>query len=131
MKHTVPKRRWLQDDWLKEWISAREPPADGPVYGVKPDGTKYVRGWLRNGKRHGLWTEHHPKGGRTESEYLDGVRHGVEAAWHPDGRTKFLGQYEDGEMSGAWTSWHDGGAVMDRDLSSCQSRTGLQVELGR
>lgn len=70
-----------------------------------------TRGAWRNGKRHGLWVETDAAGGRSENEYVDGEKHGVEAAWRADGTPRFAGRFEHGKMTGTWTSWGEGGVL--------------------
>jgi len=69
------------------------------------------QGCLVDGQRDGLWVEIDALGGRSETEYRAGKRHGREAAWRRDGTLRFVGTYDDGAMSGTWTSWHEGGVL--------------------
>ncbi len=76
------------------------------------DGSPFRLGRLRNGERDGLWTERFASGARVETEYVNGKRHGHEAAWHPDGNPRFLGAYLQDEMHGTWTAWHENGQIL-------------------
>jgi len=76
------------------------------------DGSSFRRGWMRNGVRDGLWTERFESGAWIETEYVNGKRHGREAAWHPDVSPRFLGGYADDEMHGTWTAWHANGHIL-------------------
>lgn len=77
-----------------------------------PDGSDFRRGWILDGKRDGLWTTRYEDGARSETTYTMGVRDGTEAAWHADGKRRYVGEYADGEMNGTWTAWHDNGTLL-------------------
>jgi antitoxin component YwqK of YwqJK toxin-antitoxin module len=116
------ERSLAELDELRRALRAQQPrvrreieepaPEDGLVVTQHPDGTEFRRGWMRDGKRDGFWIERFESGARVETYYRMGVRHGQEAAWHPDGTPRFLGEYDEGEMSGTWTAWHANGNVL-------------------
>jgi antitoxin component YwqK of YwqJK toxin-antitoxin module len=76
------------------------------------DGSLFRTGRMQGGQRTGLWTERFESGARVETVYVDGKRHGLEAAWHPDGTSRFLGEYAGDKMVGVWTAWHPNGAIL-------------------
>ncbi len=101
---------------------------NGAVVERYPDGRLKLEGYLLDGKRHGLWTEYHQDGGRSQTEYDGGTKHGQEGAWNADGKVRYLGEYDRGEMAGEWMSWHRNGNVHTRrGYAGGQVHGGLQT----
>ncbi len=89
-----------------------DPDAARFVKTTHPDGSPFRQGRLVKGQRDGLWSERFESGAWIETEYVNGRRHGREAAWNADGRPRFLGGYADDKMQGTWTAWHPNGNVL-------------------
>jgi antitoxin component YwqK of YwqJK toxin-antitoxin module len=83
---------------------------DGPVDVRYPDGRSRIKGNMRNGKRHGMWTSFFPDG-RPQSftGYVDGVEHGTKVVYHPSGATYYTGDYVKGQQVGIWRFFDEQG----------------------
>ena len=95
-----------------------------------PDGiTKYAEGPVVNGKRHGIWTEWHRNGKRSETgTYVRGIKDGNWMYWRDNGQVSAEMKYERGVLlsansyrpdgtvgshirngSGKWMTWYKNG----------------------
>jgi antitoxin component YwqK of YwqJK toxin-antitoxin module len=83
---------------------------NGPVDVRYPDGHSRIKGNMRNGQRHGMWTSYFPDG-RPQSfaGYLDGVLHGTKVVYHPSGATYYTGDYIKGRQVGVWRFFDEQG----------------------
>lgn len=97
------------------------PDADGKVvigdgknglFAVECHGRVVTRGAYESGKRTGVWLEVSQDGSRSETEYVDGRKHGREAMWNADGKLRYTGEWREGRETGLWTSHHPDGAVL-------------------
>ena len=92
---------------------------DRPIEVVEkagPDGTVLTRieGWrdedgnfVYHGKLINLWETGQKK---SEVHYVNGIRHGLRAAWYRDGTPWNHGEFVDGKAHGTWTEWLSNGA---------------------
>ena len=83
-------------------------------------------GELRDGKKHGHWTERDDDGYLSEGPYLDGRRHGHWRIEGTDGGFLSEGPYLDGRRHGRWTGRSSNGPA-DRCMSVTYSE-GTMVE---
>ena len=88
-------------------------PQNGPAEVKGPDGRVKMKGSMRNGKRHGVWTSYHP-GGATQSkaDYVDGVQQGASVVYHPNGQVYYIGDYLNGVQVGEWRFFDEGGTLV-------------------
>ena len=104
---------WYRDD--------RKVRAGGYVRG-KAHGT--FRQWDSAGKELGSYTMAHGTGtlmswredGQLyeKDDYRDGVPHGNQLSWHPDGSPAAEGKWERFKRVGDWTEWYPGGPVWQK-----------------
>ena len=73
-------------------------PFTGIVVSHSEDGTKLLRRWeVKDGKLHGLIEEWWENGNKmTETNFVDGKRHGENRYWYMDGQPQKLQIYEHG-----------------------------------
>lgn len=88
-------------------------PENGPVLIKGPNGHVRMRGDMRNGKRHGLWTSYHPGGTvQSRTDYVDGMQEGPSVVFHPNGQTYYTGDYRHGRQVGEWRFFDEGGTLI-------------------
>ena len=75
-------------------------------------GQYYLKGTIKNGKKHGKETWWHENGQKEiEQNYIDGKRDGKSTWWYENGQIKFEGIFKDGELNGKATGWHEDGQI--------------------
>lgn len=86
---------------------------------VTEDGL-YRYGFLRGGKRHGLWRTFNPDGELwIECSYADGQLEGMMRTWGPGGQLISEAHYSQGKLHGASIGWYSsGGEAFSRTYKS-------------
>ena len=88
-------------------------PQNGPAEVKGPDGRVKMKGNMRNGKRHGVWTSFHPGGIiQSKTDYVDGVQQGASVVYHPNGQVYYTGDYRNGHQIGDWRFFDEGGTLV-------------------
>ncbi len=65
-----------------------------------------------DGLRHGADTTFHPNGKvASEQHFLKGLNEGVEAGYFSSGKLSSMGRYKDGKPTGTWTFYNEDGTV--------------------
>lgn len=83
--------------------STAEPPTDGMHEVRDPEGRLTMKGPMRNGQRHGLWTSYAPDGSvRSQITYHDGLEHGAAVVFRPNGIMHYTGDNHNGRPVGEW-----------------------------
>jgi len=73
------------------------------MYEWAPDGSIVRQGRYAGGQPDGRWIESNADGSpRSETHYLNGVRHGPHRAWYTDGQLREQGGYRAGLREGRW-----------------------------
>lgn len=86
---------------------------DGPSEVKGPDGTVRMKGNMRHGKRHGIWTSYHAGGAvQSTSGYVDGVLMGPSVVYHPNGEIYYTGDYRDDKQVGEWRFYDGSGSLV-------------------
>lgn len=62
--------------------------------------------WVPDGKS-AVWNSN---GARAEAHYVDGLLHGVEREWHPNGKLKRQREWQAGELHGRSQAWYANGS---------------------
>jgi hypothetical protein len=76
---------------------------DGPVVVSYPDGKTKIKGHMRNGKRHGVWSSYFPDGKPWSfCDYENGELTGTSVTYHSNGTTYYTGDYRHGHEVGLW-----------------------------
>jgi antitoxin component YwqK of YwqJK toxin-antitoxin module len=97
-------------DAHRKGVARDECIVDGPYTRMHPNGTKAVEGRVRNGKRHGRWSEWYDDGRpRAEGDYYHGEKHGRWTYWYEGGQIHESGEYQYGRRENLWTSWYENG----------------------
>ena len=65
----IRQLRYIDDTYN---VKGQSKPVSGIVYDIKNE-KKIIMGSLKNGKKHGLWTEWHPRGRRLQETYKNGL----------------------------------------------------------
>jgi antitoxin component YwqK of YwqJK toxin-antitoxin module len=107
-----PFERHRSDGTLLEKGTRFDGQLDGEWSSFHPGGSPNTSGRYRSGVKVGRWEIRGADGARSVTMYREGLKHGVEEAWHPDGKPRFRGEYSDGKLHGTWTSWHPNGRVL-------------------
>lgn len=72
------------------------------------NGEKELEGPLKNGKKHGVWTQWYRSGEKwTETTYKQGKRNGKMTEWYKSGEISYIARYKDGVPHGEWI-FYDG-----------------------
>tara|TARA_Y100000591_G_scaffold101417_1_gene86192 strand:+ start:116 stop:484 length:369 start_codon:yes stop_codon:yes gene_type:complete len=82
-----------------------EEPFSGQIIGKYSSGEKEITGYLKDGKKDGLWTRWTPSSGGKyyETNYKDGKKDGLETNWFYDGNKHSEGNFKNNYMNGKWT----------------------------
>lgn len=68
-----------------------------------PDGKLKLKGQMKDGQRHGLWTSYGKNGKvKSRSQYTGGVLQGPTVVYHETGEVFYSGAYDNGKPSGVW-----------------------------
>ena len=75
-------------------------------------------GYLKNGRKEGLWMSWDENGTKISEVYWTEDRvHGSFLGWHSNGKIKVIGQTKDGEVDGKWTEYYASGQLASRSLN--------------
>jgi len=75
------------------------------------DPLRFVRGWVIDDLRTGLWETSYEGGEpRSSGHYSNDLRDGNWSFWAPSGGLVLNGDYRDGKREGVWNGWHPNGA---------------------
>jgi antitoxin component YwqK of YwqJK toxin-antitoxin module len=81
-----------------------------PVTNFSQNGVKESEGTLKNGLKHGIWTEFFSDGKpATRAEYHDGKEQGLCTRWYPSGQKEIESTLVDGVAEGPWIRWYTNG----------------------
>jgi antitoxin component YwqK of YwqJK toxin-antitoxin module len=87
-----------------------EPPTDGIHEMRDAEGRLTMKGPMRNGQRHGLWTAYGNDGSvRSQTTYQDGVEHGAAVVFRPNGTMHYTGDNHNGRPVGEWQFFNTNG----------------------
>jgi antitoxin component YwqK of YwqJK toxin-antitoxin module len=74
------------------------------------NGQKKSEGWLKNGKKEGLWAFWFEEGQKeSEGNYKDGNEEGQWISWFRNGEEESRGNYKNGKNEGLWSFWYNRG----------------------
>jgi antitoxin component YwqK of YwqJK toxin-antitoxin module len=79
------------------------------------DGTVYIEGTYKNGKREGTWKAWHTNGQLwSVGEYKNGKENGLKTVYHENGQKYYEGPVENDERVGTWSFWNEDGELLKR-----------------
>jgi len=108
------------------WVDKTEKPFSGWVKSTSAPHQIIELGYLKNGRKEGLWVSWYDnKNRKSEIYWTEDRMHGPFKIWHPDGTIKVIGQTEDGEVDGEWTEYYDSGQIANLSMN----RIGHLVEI--
>lgn len=82
-----------------------------------PNGQIRIFGKYEKGKRTGLWSAFFEDGKKnSETEYVDGEKHGKSLVWYSHGELFYQGYYENNEKVGVWKFYTREGK-MEREIN--------------
>ena len=84
----------------------------GEVKEYYPKGELKMEGYMKVGKREGLWKSYYPDGSLcSEGTYKQGKQYGKSVSYFQNGQKQFEGLYEEGNPAGKWIFWDETGKV--------------------
>lgn len=79
------------------------------------DGSKYIEGPYKDGKRNGLWSAWYRDGQLwSTGEYKDGIETGTKTVYHENGQKYYQGEVTGEKRIGIWTFWDKEGNVVKK-----------------
>ncbi|MBT7067437.1 MAG: hypothetical protein HN919_14130 [Verrucomicrobia bacterium] len=92
------------------------------------NGQKWYESQYRNGIEHGVYRSWHPNGQLNEvTHYLNGSPNGRAESSHENGQRKHLGRTRDGQYFGKCTQWHSNGSLKCKSWTDDQGHTTKKV----
>ena len=81
------------------------------------NGTLSIEGQFDENKlRHGLWTSYYENGIKwSEMYYIHGKKHGHSLAFYPNGKPRYIGEYQNDKKYGEWTFYNDKGEKINEN----------------
>lgn len=101
----IRQLRYIDDTYN---VKGQSKPVNGIVYDIKNE-KKIIMGSLKNGKKHGLWTEWHPRGRRLQETYKNGLLDGSVSLFYKNGQREWRHTYNNGILDGNYNKWHENG----------------------
>ena len=90
-----------------------EEPFSGTIIKKYESGQEQTKGYLKNGRKDGLWTRWYKNGQKwMEGTFKDGKGDGKGTGWYENGQKKFEENYKDGELISE-KEWNEDGSIKD------------------
>lgn len=87
-------------EWYREYYPGRK---QLKMVGTKDD----------DGNRHGVWEYYNEAGIKISATYyLHGKKDGYSVVYHPNGATKYVGEYKNDEKTGVWRTYDIEGKLL-------------------
>lgn len=69
---------------------------------------------------------------RNQTGYRNGLRHGKDIAWYPDGELKYIARYKSGQLRSQGSRWYakNNQRLLDTPVMSCFSRHAIEAICG-
>ena len=100
------------------WVDKEEDPFTGWAKSTHMQDHLKELGYLKNGRKEGLWMSWDENGTKISEVYWTEDRvHGSFLGWHSNGKIKVIGHTKDGEVNGKWTEYYASGQIACRSLS--------------
>jgi len=110
------------------FVDESDEPFTGWVYQENQAELEYSLGYLKKGRREGLWITWHPnKIKKSEIEWKEDRMEGKFHVWHPNGKTKVIGQTNDGEVDGEWTEYYSNSQKRSQSMNHHGHLVSIQV----
>lgn len=80
-----------------------------------PNGTVKIEGnYNENEKRNGLWVSYYDNGVKwSETHYTNGLKNGHTISFFPNGKPRYIGEYQDDKQTGDWFFYNETGVQID------------------
>lgn len=77
---------------------------------------KIIGNYDDDGERNGLWISYYDNGIKwSESYYLHGLKSGHSITFFPNGKVRYVGEYQEDKMIGTWTFYDEEGNLVKEE----------------
>lgn len=120
--------RKLMYGMLHLFVDESDEPFTGWVHQENQKEQEYSLGYLKKGRREGLWiTWYSNKTKKSEIEWREDRMEGKFLVWHPNGKPRVVGQTSDGEVDGDWREYYANSQLRNHAINSHGHLVSIQV----
>ncbi|MDA1078161.1 MAG: hypothetical protein O2908_03845 [Verrucomicrobia bacterium] len=110
------------------YVDQEGEPFTGWVKSNHDAGTLKQLGFLKKGRKEGVWMEWFERSGKQADIYWTEDRmEGPFTVWHENGKLKVVGQTKDGEVDGSWAEYYSNGQLAYRSTNEMGHLVDIKV----